>query len=193
MNRSDKELTKQVALMQEKTNLKGDFVPHVHADLSLLDLHKHDVVGMGTNQVKALLSSKVKTVAFDYLMKKVNDTLYNNCDGSEYFNDPRFSPNLANLLFKFRTRMFMVKNNFRNNYRNSDITCPVCLGADDTQEHLFNCEKVMQIYENDNDQNDGKYEDIFCKDNDKLHVVSKKLKKLVEIRETLLNPENESS
>ena len=40
-----------------------------------------------------------------------------------YFNDQRLTPELANILFKFRTNItgLTVKNNFRNNYINTEL------------------------------------------------------------------------
>ena len=69
---------------------------------------------------------------------KLRKSIYKDLNGSKYFSDHRFSPELANLVFKFRTRMYNVRNNFRNCYKNSDVSCPVCNTGDlDTQEHLF--------------------------------------------------------
>ncbi len=55
---------------------------------------------------------------------------------------------------------------------------------DDTQEHLFQCEKLIC-----NTVVECTYEDIFSDNNDVLLNVAVKLKKIVEWRKTLLNPE----
>ena len=104
-----------------------------------------------------------------------------------YFSDSRFSPDLANLLFKFRTRMFNVRNNFRNNYREENFLCPVCREVQDTQQHLFDCEPIqLEI-----DDHDSKYEDIFSNNIEILLKVSLVLKKIVMIREKLLEATTE--
>ena len=77
---------------------------------------------------------------------KVPDQIYSNCDGMAHYLDPRFTADLANLLFRFRTRTYMVKNNFRNNYRNTNINCPLCEESEDTQEHMFQCSKIMAVF-----------------------------------------------
>ena len=72
---------------------------------------------------------------------KTRNNLYKNIKGCEYFFDKRFTPDLANLVFKFRTRMYEFKNNFRKKYENTDLFCPVCLDPNevDTQQHLYFC------------------------------------------------------
>ena len=81
----------------------------------------------------------------------------------------------------------MVKNNFRNNYCNTNIICPLCNKEEDNQEHLFQCEKIGMI------DLQGEYEDIFSDNVDTLHNVALKLKKIVEKRHCLLNPEDVNS
>ena len=73
---------------------------------------------------------------------KVRNDIYTDMKGKEYFYNQKITPDLAQILFKFRTRMFNVKNNFRNKYKQSNIRCPLCNDNDDTQEHLFNCKTI---------------------------------------------------
>ena len=40
----------------------------------------------------------------------------------------------------------MVKNNFRNNYINTNTLCPLCEEHEDDQNHLFQCEKIKSVY-----------------------------------------------
>ena len=79
----------------------------------------------------------------------------------------------------------MIKNNFRNNYKNTNIACPLCHKTDDTQEHLFVCEILMHRDTSD----ECVYEEIFSQDNEELLKVAQELKEIVELRESLLNPE----
>ena len=93
------------------------------------------------NSSKETLQQKLKIEtaesAFKYLIElgrnhsKVRETAYTDLKGMSYFSDNRFSPDLSNLLFKFRTRMFNVGNNFRNNYKQQSILCPVCEDGED--------------------------------------------------------------
>ena len=118
---------------------------------------------------------------------KVREWDYSDLKGMEYFYDPRFSTDLSNLLFMFRTRMFNVRNNFRNNYLAQDTMCPVCHESEDSQEHLFDCVPITLMV----DQHECKYEDIFSKNINTLLKVSKVLKQIVDAREKFEDEHNE--
>ena len=52
----------------------------------------------------------------------------------------------ASTIFKLRTRMIHLKNNFRNIYKH-DILCPQCKKEQDMEEDLFrNYEKLKDLY-----------------------------------------------
>ena len=78
----------------------------------------------------------------------------------------------------------MVKNNFRNNYKNTNTLCPLCEKENDDQEHVFVCEKIVQQYGR---HIFNKYTDIFSDDIDTLFNVAIILKDLVDVREQLLS------
>ena len=99
-----------------------------------------------------------------------------------YINDDRFTPDLVNLLFEFRTRMYNVKNNFRNNYKQTNILCPLCKVHDGIKPHLFECTVILQQLQN---KIFTKYDDIFSSDTDTLLNVSKELKEIIKVREDL--------
>ena len=119
----------------------------------------------------------------------VNDAIYTNCEGCDHYKDPRFTPDIINLLFRFRTRTYLVKNNFRNNYKNNNILCPLCHQQNDDQHHLLNCIKIKEVYGKDFDFN---MEDIFSLDMDKLYNVGNTLKKVNQIRNELLNSDGKN-
>ena len=109
-----------------------------------------------------------------------------NLKGEKYLCDPRFTTELANLLFKFRTRTYLVKNNFRNNYRNTNIHCPLCDLDDDNQEHLLRCCKIAEVYNTDHQFS---MDDIFSNNSDSVYAIATALKKIDQIRGHLLSPE----
>ena len=116
---------------------------------------------------------------------KTNEKLYKNMKGSLYFSDQRFTNDLSNIVFMLRTRMYEVKNNFRNKYIEEDtqehlFTCKVL-----TQEHLFTCKVLL---ENCEDEIISRYEDIFSNDADILLKVAKNAKQLIANRKILLEP-----
>ena len=134
------------------------------------------------------MNKSISKVAFEYLHEmakthsKTNHNIYHNLKGMKYFNDPRFSTEETKLLFKFRTRMFSVRNNFRNNY--DSTLCPLCAKEVDSQEHLLTC-SVIKCYHS----TAINYEDIFSDDNNILQNVARELKKIVAIRQRLVADE----
>ena len=82
-----------------------------------------------------------------------------------------------------------MKNNFRNNYKQSNLLCPMCELTDDTQEHLFECTSIKEEIH----YNNVHYNDIFSNNIDTLLNAAKMLKKIVDIREKLqkvIDPED---
>ena len=138
------------------------------------------------------VTKKVELAAYDYLIKKAKDhskvrhETYQNCDGADYFFDSRFTSEMANLLFKFRTRTFLVKNNFRNNFRNTNTLCPLCGTHNDSQEHIFDCREIFNVLKKEAVH---KHDDIFSSNLDVLHGVTLTLMELVKIRGNLITPE----
>ena len=100
-----------------------------------------------------------------------------------YMNHPQLTPDLVNLIFKFRTRMYNVKNNFRNNYKQSNTKCPLCTVHDDSQQHLFECSEIRKQLPNLK----TKHDDIFSSDIDSMIAVGKELKEIVDVREDLVS------
>ena len=146
--------------------------------------------------LKEVLKKETCKSAFLYLIdlakshSKVNDSVYTDLNGMTYMNDPRFTPDLVTILFKLRTRMFNVRNNFRNNYVQSNTLCPLCSSSEDSQEHLLECDIIKN---NVNNNKDSVYEDIFSDDPEKLHNIALVMKDIIEIREKLLEADTEKS
>ena len=193
MNRDDSELTKQVVMAQKERCLPGDFYAQVSLDMLKLSIEMKDLE-LSKEKLKELVTSNVRNKAFLYLIEKakshskVRHQIYTNCDGAKHYTDQRFTPDLTNLVFRFRTRTFLVKNNYRNNYKNTDIRCPLCLQDDDTQEHIFKCPKLL---EGMSEKVSCQVDDLYTDDLDTLYSTSCTLKKLVEIRENILNSDGE--
>ena len=182
------EITKQVILCQKEYMYEGEVYTQTKKDMNYLSI-TDGMLEENTDKLQTILTNNSKAKAFEFLIEKakthskVNHNIYKDIEGCKHYNDPRFTPDLANNLFKFRTRTYLVKNNFRNNYRNTNILCPLCEKSDDTQEHLFSCKSINQ-------QCKHQYNDIFSEDIDTLLGVARELKELVEARDLLLTPEN---
>ena len=193
LNRDDDEITKKVVQCEKEMDIDGSFYTQTKTDMEYLSISEEIVKTTNKHKLKDDLIRKAKAKAFEYLIEKakkhskVNDQVYTSCDGCTHYNDSRFTPDLINILFRFRSRTFLVKNNFRNNYRNSNILCPLCHQDDDTQEHLFECRNITNQY---GKQCTSQYTDIYSNDIDTLLSVAIELKNLTNIREKLLNPDD---
>ena len=127
MNRPDNEITKKVVLYQRKSNIKGSFYDQVSANMNELGISEEEILKMSHSTLKELVKKEVSKAAFTHLQtmardhSKTRDEIYHNMEGQTYFHDPRFTDSDSKLLFKFRTRMYDVRNNFRNKY-----ACPLC-------------------------------------------------------------------
>ena len=115
---------------------------------------------------------------------KVRQEIYCDLNGSKYLFDPRFSPDLSKLVFRFQTRTYNVRNNFRNQYVDQNINCTLCETEIDEQSHIFTCKVIKQVTGSMNSQ----YEDLFSSDIDKLFEAAKTVKILDETKKILLDP-----
>ena len=184
MQRNEDEITRMVVESQKMDELKGDFYSQVKEDMKNIKISE-SLIQYGSNKkLSDIIKENIKIEALRYLKlkasshSKIRGELYNSLEGKEYFFNHRLTSDKAKLLFQFRTRMFGVRNNFRNMY--SCILCPLCGKEDDTQQHLVNCE-VIQCYE----PITFDYEDIFSDDSETLVTVANKLARLVELREEI--------
>jgi len=76
-------------------------------------------------------------------------------------------------IFKARTRMLDIKNNFRNKY--PDLVCRGCGKHDETQQHIL--EKCETIHVNEETRITNN--DIFTEDTDKLKKTAKIINKII--------------
>ena len=173
-----------ILLTQIESKLEGDFYHQVKNDMEILGISEQIILSTSKEEIKEMLDEKIRMVALEHLLtkarshSKVRQEIYTHLNGSSYFNDTRFSSTKAKLLFKFRTRMFGVRNNFRNKY--SSTLCPLCGTVVDSQEHLFSCKIIRNYHTPSMD-----YNDIFSDEPEQLLKVSIELEKIVKIREEL--------
>ena len=185
LHRDCDELTYKVMMQQKKTMHKGDVYQLILQDMEMLNLNEAELITMSKFSLKQVLKKQIPVVAFQYLKKlaeshsKVNHVMYRNLKGMPYFEDCRLSAEQIKLLFKFRTRMVNVRNNFRRNYACS--SCPLCGMHIDTQEHLFECIMIKKHF-----KPTVEYADIFSDDCDKLLDAVVNLERVLDIRNRLL-------
>ena len=188
MKRDDSEITKAVVMRQKQTKLKGDFYMQVLNDLEALKISENDIRDSSEEGLKQKLEKEMHDAAYAFLMdaaskhSKVHNEAYKDLKVMKYLDDKRFTPDLANLLFKFRTRVFNVRNNFRNQYR-TNLICPLCREREDSQEHLLECRVIVRKLNGEQ----YCYKDIFSENLVSLLNIAKGLKKVVKIREEMEN------
>ena len=78
---------------------------------------------------------------------------YNSLKLQSYFKSSLISAKQAKSIFKFRTHMANVKENFHFMYKDTDLKCPECFQSPDTQVHL--------LAHSDGDIDNTKYSNIF--------------------------------
>ena len=189
MQRSDEELVKKVVESQKTTKRKGDFYTQALEDMTYLEIDG-ELVNDKRSEFKKTVDGCVKKKAFQYLIEKatkhskVRESCYKDTNGCNQYTDSRFTPELIEILFKFRTRTYTVKNNFRKNYVNTNLTCPLCQQQQDDQQHIFECITIKQKHKNSITHS---HDDIYAEDTDTLLSVAREIQQLVNIREFILH------
>ena len=148
---------------------------------------------MSKNLYKKYIKKKIKEAALIYLNKlkskhnKMKNIESKNLKCSSYLTNSKFTKSETQMLFKVRTRMFNVKENFENMYQN-DMLCDLCRMSNCTQAHLLQCE-VIKSFVPEIEENEIKYKYIFGNDKEMKKVVQV-LEKISEIRNLLLEDIN---
>ena len=112
------------------------------------------------DKIKKAIKSKAleDLLEVQYTYSKGEHLVYGSLQMRSYFKSNAISTEQAKLIFKIRTRMINVKNNYRHSYQ--DLTCPLKCKEMDIQEHLLiNCDKMTfniskKEYDNFMGQND---------------------------------------
>ena len=90
----------------------------------------------------------------------------------------------AKNLFKWRTRMMNLKNNFKTQY--SDLTCQLCNDHLENNENLLKCAKIKENVEDIRNNGGYEYEELFGNDLRKMAKVGSLLDKAFSKRNELL-------
>ena len=175
---------------QQNNPVKNDWILQVIKDKEELqiDISDKELLKMSKNVYKKYIRKKIKNATLRYLnmlkgkhnkMKNVNSK---NLKCSEYLTNSKFTKLEAQMLFKFRTRMFNVKENFENLYQ--DMRCDLCHIENCSQSHLFQC-PIIKSFVPEIDEKKIKYEYIFGNINE-MKKVAQILEKISQIRDELL-------
>ena len=117
---------------------------------------------------------------------KLDDISFNDLKPQEYLYDSRLNSHEMQLLFKFRTRMYDCKENFKNKYKNeSFLYWPLCLVALDSQSHLLNCFVLKNSIPDLKNNRNIDYKYLFGTNDDQVKFV-KLIDKVIKTRSILL-------
>ena len=145
LNKSESELVRQVLHTQQLSPVKNDWCVQIAADLKMcsIELTESEISKMTKYKFKSLVKRRVTDLAREYLINlKVKHSKSAGLSDSfdkmqDYLSCNDMSTEEKQLLFKFRTRTYPCKTNFRNLYE-PDLSCSICL-KEDSPEHLLNC------------------------------------------------------
>ena len=132
-----------------------------------------------------IVKEACKEKAFSDLLDKQSEyskgsTLqYGNLKMRTYLKTNLIHENQARLIFKIRTRMLNVKNNFKNNQTN--LCCPICQNDEDSQEHM-----MMKCSILENKITSKEFLTMFGCDEEKMAEVVKKVEMIVNERNYII-------
>ena len=194
LRRPDKELIHKFYKAQALKISRGDWAETVSNDKIEINLQMDDleISKLSKYKFKNILKKKIMKKAFDDLkiMKEGHSKMSNIIYGDElkiqkYLkSDSKFTNDDKSLLFKMRTRMTEVKNNFKNKFVN--LQCFLCKSEIDDQSHLFYCQKIIENCHELAENIDIEYEDIFSEKSKQLKAI-KLIAKIWKVREKLIS------
>ena len=120
---------------------------------------------MSKYQVKKFIKSKIRASAFSYLEtlkkshSKVKFIVYKKLETQPYILSELFSNEEVKLLFSLRSRMTKVKTNFSSNI--SNILCRLGCSVEENQQHLIECDFILNKLEDKTILAEIEYCDIF--------------------------------
>ena len=100
-----------------------------------------------------------------------------------YLSDKNFTTNQKQLLFKLRTNMIDVKDNFKGQYLDNE--CRFGCKEVESQIHLLNCIEIMRVCPLLSDDLSVEYDDIYGNVNKQLNCV-KLFDEVLKVRKKLM-------
>ena len=85
---------------------------------------------------------------------KMRNLFYTELKIQEYLKDDRITTSQARAVFRYKTRMANLPENFKGGAETKP--CPMCKDALDTQQHSFNCRVILE-----NIEVEGQYSEVF--------------------------------
>ena len=135
-----------------------------------------------------LVKKQCRSVALEYLLNikeshsKMDNLKYSELKLQSLYKSKQVYSTTAKNIFKWRTRMFELKNNFKTKY--SNFSCPLCFKHLDDDESLLTCEILNSPKSENINLN---YKDLFKQDVEKMLSIGKSLQEAWTVRNVLLS------
>ena len=139
---------------------------------------------MSKDRLRNLVKMKSKEKAFKDLIElknsheKVKELNYEKLEMQSYLKSNLFYQDEAKLIFKLRSNMIKVKQNFSRMYKNN-MNCRICDDDTEDQKHLLSC---VGLKKEDEIVHNEKYSFMFSKRNEEIKEIAiifkEKLRKL---------------
>ena len=132
---------------------KNDWINTVKANLNELNISMEDIRKKSELLFKKELKEKIKIAAFNYLKNIAINKEHSKMDNllktyqclkmQPYLYSAQITKTEGQELFRFRTRMALFGNNFRNGL--NTVECPLCKKANsvDSEGHSLTCETII--------------------------------------------------
>ena len=192
LTRHKNELVSKVYFAQKKKPVKDDWYELIKSDLKEAQLehyNEEEIKSMKKPTWKKIVKTAIKHLAFEYLKKEAKDKSkmknlnYSEFDMQSYLKSQEISKSNKMLLFKLRTRMIDIEDNF-----GKKTLCAMCKLQPSCQSHLFECIfiklKCPEIV-----NSDCEYADIFKNNINKMNILSKIAENIIRQREIILENE----
>ena len=178
--------------------VKHDWTETVKNDLKDLDMvmDLEQIKKIKKENFAEMVKKACRKAAFIELMSmkekhsKLSNLSYTELKMQSYLKNKKIHPGKAKSLFKYRTRMAFVKNNYKSSH--GDLNCPVCSQTDenikflDDQHHLNHCVKLVNEAPVTSDGQCCQYQEIFGENFEVMSKVVERLDLYFEKRTELL-------
>ena len=190
LNQDKNSLLHKFLEAQIRSKKKKDWIAQVQGDLDKLNMNPNldNLKEMKKSQLKIILERSIKEFAFKELKvkkeshSKVRDLKHKTYEMQKYLkpNGEKITQEEAKLIFKLRSKVTEVKQNFRGKYEN--VECELC-HEEETQAHIMTC---RELNKHENKEAIPEFEEIY-KQNVKNQIkIARKFKENFRVRKNLL-------
>ena len=143
VNLDKKELLHKFYVAQKMNTNKGDWVEQLEKDKKELNLDWSDdeIKTFSKEQFRRVVKQKTEIFAANHLegvkKSKTENIRFDGFKPAQYLMSNNLTNDEVQTLFKLRTRMIDVKENFKT-ANNDNLWCIVCHIFSETQQHLMN-------------------------------------------------------